>query len=106
MTDTATRLVGPIQLTAAAATYYTVPALTTVVVRHILFTNVSANTETVTLSFGADGATTRLFNDVPVFSGGVIDWTGFQVIEAAEIIQALCSSAVAVNLTISGVEIT
>jgi hypothetical protein len=107
MTDTAKRLVGPTQLTTTAATtHYTVPALTTTVVRHILFTNDSSADETVTLSFGADGSTTRLFSEVVVFSKSVVDWTGFQVLAAGEIIQASCSANSAVNLTVSGVEIS
>jgi hypothetical protein len=107
MTDTAKRLIGPTQLTTTAATtLYTVPGATTTIIRHVLFTNDSTGNEEVTLSFGIDGSTTRLFSDLTVFAKSVVDWTGFQVLNAAEVIQASCSANSAVNITVSGVEVT
>lgn len=106
MTDTAKRLAGPSLLTASAATYYTVPALTTAIVRSIQVANETGSIATVTLSIGTDGAGKRLFKEVSVPGNGVINEQTFLVLTAAEIIQAFSGTASALTLTISGVEIT
>lgn len=107
MTDTAVRLIGPLTLSNVAATLYTVPANTTTVLRHAVFSKDSSGNAEVWLSFGVDGSTTRVISGTTVFGeGGVLDWSGFQVLEAGEVIQARCSVDAVVNLTVSGVEVT
>lgn len=107
MTDTAVRLIGPLTLTDAPATLYTVPVGTTTVLRHAVFTKESTGIAEVTMSFGVDGATTRVIAGAPLFGdGGILDWSGFQVLEAGEVIQAYASVDAVVNLVVSGVEIT
>lgn len=105
MAKTAKRLYGPTALTAAAATKYTVPALTKTVIRHVHVTNTSAGAVTFTMSIGTDAAGTRLFDAYSIAAGAVLDWFGYAVIDAAEVIQALGSSTVPV-LTVWGDELT
>lgn len=106
MTDTATRLAGPTQLTTSAATVYTVPGSTTTIVKHIVFTNDNASDRTVILSVGVDASATRILSSVNVPGKGVFNWDTWIVLDAAEVLQAYASAASSVNLTISGVEVS
>ena len=105
MADTAKRLSGPTLLTAAAATQYTVPASTTAILRNIHVSNETAIAATFTMSIGTDAAGKRLFTAFTVGANDVLDWSGFIVLAAAEIIQAFSGTASALTLTISGVEV-
>jgi hypothetical protein len=105
MARTPKRLYGPTALTAAAATKYTVPALTKTVIRHIHVENTSAGAVTFTMSIGADAAGTRLFDAYSIAAGAVFDWYPYMIMDAAEILQALASNTVPV-LTIFGDELT
>lgn len=106
MADTALRLSGPALLTGAAATQYTVPALTTTIVRNLHVFNNDVLAVTFTLSIGADAAGTRLYDAMSIPSKSALEWNGFLALAAAEIVQAFASSASKLNLTISGVEVT
>lgn len=105
MADTAKRVVGPQLLTASAATYYTVPASTVTILRSIQAVNVTTSNAALTLSIGTDAAGTRLYAATPIVGNGVLVWTGFMVLTAAEILQAYSSVASALTLIISGVEV-
>lgn len=100
--------VGPTALTTSAATLYTVPASTTLPVRNIHIANESTTTAvTVTLSIGTDGAGKRLLGpglSLPASSS--YDWSGFLIVNAAEIIQALASANTSLTVTISGINTT
>lgn len=104
MADTLKRLSGPTLLTAAAATLYTAPASTITSVRSIHIANESAATATCTISIGADGPGKRLFYQVPVYVGDVLDWAGLVVLAAGEALQAYSGTASALTLTVSGIE--
>lgn len=112
MARTAKRLHGPAQVSNAAATKYTVPALTKTIVRHIHIQNPSAAAVTFTLSIGTDAAATRLFDafSIPAavagVTGSVIDWFGYMVIDAAEIVQASAGTNNVLTLTVWGDELT
>lgn len=108
MTDTAVRLIGPLTLSNAPVTYYTVPPNTTTVLRHAVFSKESSGMAKVYLTFGIDGASTRVIpgTDIVGDGGPPIDWSGFQVLNAGDVIQAYCSVDAVVNLVASGVEIT
>lgn len=106
MADTLKRLAGPSALTTSAATYYTVPSSTTATLRSIHVCNETATAATLTLSIGADGAGKRLFYQVSIPGNGFLDWSGVQVMSAAEVVQALSGTSSALTLTISGVEST
>lgn len=106
MADTAKRLSGPAALTASAVTQYTVPALTTTILRSIHVANETATAATVTISIGTDGAGKRIFYQTSVPANGILDWSGFIVLATTEIIQALSGTASALTLAISGVETT
>jgi hypothetical protein len=107
MADTARRLVGPVQLAAAAATLYTAPAATTALMRYLRVVNTTTGDRTFTLSLGADAAGTRIFHAVTVpASGGAAEWTGLIVIGAGEILQGFASTAASLTIIVSGVEVT
>lgn len=106
MADTLKRLYGPAVLTTSVVTLYTVPALTSTVLRYIRFVNTTATDRTVTMSIGADAAATRIFAAMTVPANGSMDWTGTIPLVAAEIIQASASAATAINVIISGIEVT
>lgn len=112
MAKTAKRLAGPAQVSNAAATKYTVPALTRTIVRHIHVQNPSGSAVTFTLSIGADAAATRVFDawSIPAagagVTGNVIDHWCYYVLDAAEIIQAFAGTNNILTLTIDGDELT
>jgi hypothetical protein len=112
MAKTAKRLFGPAQVSNAAATKYTVPALTKTIIRHIHIQNPSASAVTFTLSIGADAAGVRLFDaySIPAagagVTGSVVDWFGYLVVDAAEIVQAFAGTNNILTLTGFGDELT
>lgn len=105
MARIAKRLAGPAQVSNAAATKYTVPAVTKTIVRHVHIENPSGAAVTFTMSIGADAAATRLFDAYSIAAGSVFDHFCYYVIEAAEIIQALAGTNNVLTLTIDGDEI-
>lgn len=106
MADTQKRLSGPALLTASPATVYTVPAATSTILRSIHVSNETGTAATLTMSVGTDAAGKRLFTAYPVAANDVLDWSGFIVLNTAEIVQAFSATASALTLTTSGVEIT
>lgn len=108
MAKTATRLFGPAVVSNAAATKYTVPALTKAVIRQIHVQNPSASPVTFTISIGADAAGTRLYDaySIPAaaagVTGSVIDLFGYWVVDAAEIVQAFAGTNNILTLTAFG----
>lgn len=105
MARTAKRLFGPAQLTNIAGTKYTVPALTKTLVHHVHFFNPGA-AATVTMSIGADAAGTRLLDALSIPAASPYDWFPYEVIDAAEIIQAFASVTNQVVMVIFGDEMT
>jgi hypothetical protein len=103
MPDVAARQIGPTLLTAAAATIATVPVNTTWILRNIHVANGSANSIAVNLSIGTFAAGTAFYNSVWLPGNGSLDWSGFMVVNASEIIQAFASTASVLALTIAGV---
>lgn len=104
MARIAKRLHGPAQVSNAAATKYTVPAVTKTIVRHIHIYNPSTPVG-FTLSIGADAAAVRLFDNFSVPALSALDHWCYYVLEAAEIIQAWASANLVLVLTIDGDEI-
>lgn len=93
---------GPNQLSASAATIYTVPASTTTVIECITVTNTDSSARTYTISIGTDGAGTRIFAGVTIAANTTAIHLGKWVLAAAEIIQASADSASKVNVTMAG----
>jgi hypothetical protein len=107
----AKRLYGPAQVATGPATVYTVPALTKTLLRYIHVSNPSASPVTLTLSIGADGATTRLYStySIPAAAAGVTDsvrqiWL-YQVMDAAEILTLSAGTNNILVIVINGDEI-
>jgi len=106
MASTPKRLHGPAQVSNAAATKYTVPAVTKTVIRHVRISNPSGAAVTFTMSVGADAAAVRVFDGFSIPANSVYDWWTYLVVEAAEIIQALAGTTLVLTLTIDGDERT
>ena len=112
MARTPKRLAGPAQVSNAAATKYTVPAVTKTIVRHIHVENPSVSPVTFTMSIGADSASTRIFDafSIPGAAAGVtasvFDHPCYYILEATEIIQAFAGTNNILTLTIDGDELT
>ena len=104
MARTPKRLAGPLSITGASATRYTVPALTKTIIRHMHFQNPTGGALTITVSIGADAAGTRLFDAYSLAAGAVLDHFCYYIADAAEVVQA--GSSGAVILTMDGDEIT
>jgi len=105
MARIAKRLAGPALVTNAAATKYTVPALTKTIIRHVHIQNPSGAAVTFTMSIGADAAAVRLFDAYSIAAGAVFDHFCYYIVDAAEIVQALAGTNNILTLTIDGDEI-
>lgn len=105
MADTATRLYGPTQLSNAAATIYTTPASTTTIVRYMTACNTGLVSVSFTFSLGADAAGTRIWQALSIGPGQTWEWKGFMVLTATQTIQAFCSTATVLTLTVHGIQI-
>lgn len=106
MAKVSKRIIGPVQLGAAAATLYTTPAATKTIVRRIHLSNPTGGPVGVTLSFGADAAGTRLYSSYAIPAADVYDIYGPFTLEAAEIIQGFASVAASVTITVDAEENT
>lgn len=108
MAGTPLRLVGPAQLTAAAATIYTTPSVPAgfqgvkTVVRHLHVQNPSGSTVTFTLSIGTDAAGKRLYDAYSIAAGQVLDVFCYYALAATEILQAFAGTASVLVITIDG----
>jgi hypothetical protein len=103
LADTAKRLAGPTALGTTATTVYTVPGSTVTILRGIHVANTTAGALGFTASIGSDAAGTRLWSAQSVPANGSLDWSGFQVMSTADVLQAY-GSATGLTLTVSGVE--
>lgn len=106
MPDYAFRPYGPATVGTTAASIYTAPALTQVILRSIHIANVSANTPTLNLSIGAMSTATALFYNFPIAPYSSFDWSGFLVLNAADIVQCQASIASSLTITLSGVAVS
>lgn len=106
MTDTASRIIGPMLLTNSSATLYTVPAATTAILRLIHIANTSGTAATVKLSIGTDAAGTRILGDYSVPANGTYDWSGFLPVVAGEVIKGHSGTNNVLNITAAGVLVT
>lgn len=100
----AKRLAGPAQVSNAAATKYTVPAVTKTIIRHIHIQNPSGSAVTFTASIGADAAGVRIFDAYSIPANSIFDHFCMYVLEAAEIFQAFAGTNNILVLTIDGEE--
>jgi hypothetical protein len=100
-----TRLAGPALVSNAAATKYTVPALTKTIIRHIHVQNPTGAAVTFTASIGADAAGTRIFDVYSIAAGTVLDHFCYYVLSTTEIFQAFAGTNNVLTLTIDGDEI-
>lgn len=96
-----------ISATPTVDTLYTVPGSTSTMVKDIDLANTTAASITVTLylvpSAGTPGAGNVLLPSIPVPANGIQQWSGTQVLNAGDMIQAT-ASAVGVTANISGGE--
>lgn len=112
MTTQAKSLVGGTFLTTAAAVYYTAPTSTTTIIQRATFSNTSgaARTITVWLVPGGSGIGTQnqLINARSLVAGEtyVSPELSNKVLAATGQIQAMSDLGSAVNIDVSGIEIT
>lgn len=111
MTVTPKKLFTPALLTASAATYYTAPASTKTVIKKATLTNIGTDAETVDLwlveNGGSAGDSNKLLDSIPIAPGKTYEIYEMEghIMNAADFIRALASTASKVNLQVSGVEI-
>lgn len=107
---TAKRLVAGSALTVALATYYTVPAGTTTILKEIVLCNTDTSARTVDLhiipSAGTGAVANQIFQDLAIQAGETKIFSVSQVLPAGSFLQALASTGAVVSLNCSGVEIT
>jgi hypothetical protein len=99
-----TRVFGPAQLTASAATKYTVPTGMALDITWVHVENPAGSTATKwTLSVGADAAGTRIWDGQSLAAGSSADYYPNPLtLAAAEIIQAFADVASAIVMVIDG----
>lgn len=100
------------QITNAAATYYTVPANTTAILKRLTFVNTSAGAVTVTFYLIASGGSAGDSNTyVKARTLAVSEtWAPSEIenitMSAADFIQAKSDTNTAVTIHLSGIEVT
>lgn len=94
--------IGPTNLTNSAATVYTVPASTTLVIESITVANTSGSAATFSLSVGTDAVGTRLFAAVSVPANTTMQVVGRWVVAAGTAIQSYSGTNAVLNLTMGG----
>jgi hypothetical protein len=99
------RLFGPAQLGSSPSDLYTVPTGTRAELRQISVSNPTGSTVDFTLSIGADGTATRLYDDYPIAADSSDNFKAADVLEAGEKIQAYAGTGAALVLTVGGITI-
>lgn len=110
------RLVGPSQLTASSAVYYTTPQLSTVIVKQIILTNTTAAAKTVTVRLKPLNVTeasthdilsamTIAANETIAFNCSLVLTNNGSTANAtnSDQLTAFCSAATSVNITVVGI---
>lgn len=94
-------------ITAVLATFYTVPTLTRAIVKTIDICNTTTSAITVTVYLvqngGSAAGSNTLIPGITLSPNGVFQWSGAQVLNAGDFIQAISSSSGA-TINISGGE--
>lgn len=111
MAVVAKRLMNATLLTNAAATYYTCPTATNTIIKKLTLNNIDTSTRTVTLyiiqSAGSASTTNALATKTLIAGQTIIlDEIQNHTLNAGDFIQAVCSATSAVNMQMSGVEVT
>lgn len=104
MARTPQRLAGPMLVDSTAETVYTVPALTTAVIKNVTVANPSGGALTVTLTIGADATATRWLDAYSVAANSNANLFFYVVLDAADTIQAKSSGDDVLVITINGDE--
>lgn len=111
MSVTPKKLITPAQLTASAATYYTVPANTKARITKLTFTNSDTTARTMTLylvpSGGSAGVTNILTKAFPIGPGATYEAFEAEghVLSTGDTIQALADVTSMVTVQGSGIEV-
>lgn len=111
MSVTPKRLAVPAQLTATAATYYTVPANTRTTIKKLTFSNSTSGARLVTVYLVPSGGTAGVTNilcitkTVGAYDTWDCDKASGHTLEAGSTIQCLCDAATAITIHASGIEV-
>lgn len=104
MVDTQKRLVGPVAMGTSTTLLYTVPAVTSAIIREVRVVNTTGSAITFKLSVGADAAGTRLVGDYSVPANGLYKESGWVTqLAAAETLYGHAASS-GLTIQICGVE--
>lgn len=110
---TVKRLVPGSALPALIATYYTVPAATTAIVKEIILCNTDIVVRTVDVHFIPPGGTAAVANlildgsaNASLQAGETKMFNLSSVLPTGYFIQAVASSAAVVSMNVSGIEVT
>src|SRR5262245_31715801 len=103
MARTPKSLAGPLLIDSTAETIYTVPALTTTVIKCITVSNPSTAT-TITFSVGADATATRFIDAYSIAANSNTILFMYVVMDAAEILQAKSAADDVLVATVNGDE--
>lgn len=110
MAVTPKRLVPGSALTNALATYYTVPASTTVIAKELVLCNTDVVTHTVDLHIVPNGGTAvaanQILQNIALTNGETKIYSLSSVMEIGATIQASADAGAVVSIAVSGVEIT
>jgi len=101
MADTLKKL-GNGVLAASSGTLYTVPAVTTTIVKEITLCNKSGATVTATITF--DG--TKIVGAKPIVAYDTLVIELHSILDAGDIIAGLAGAATSIDYTLSGVEVS
>jgi hypothetical protein len=111
MARTAKVLAAGSQLTTSAATYYTVPALTTTIIQSVVLTNTTAGPITATVHLVASGGSATASNMVlsakslTASETLVVPGAAGMVLATGGTLQALASANTSISLMASGTEV-
>lgn len=109
MADVAKRLAGPVSLTTVSAIMYTVPSNTTAIIRSIHVSNTNTSTAysfSMAINAAAGTGANQFFSTHFVPPSGVVDWSGFLVLNAGETLTVLSSGSAILTAVTCGVEVS
>jgi len=108
MADLAKLIAGPTQPGTSNGTLYTVPALTTCIVKEFIIANTANTAKTVTIALNGTAATAAncIFGAVSIPANSTQGFPCWIPLAAAGTIQALQQTAGAITVTVSGIEKT
>lgn len=89
-----------------SAAVYTVPALTQAIIKHIIISNNTASSVTVTLWTGAEADDNIFLAPTALGAGERAEFDGSLVLEAGEVLRHKASTNNVINIRVDGLELS